>query len=212
MRAHSAWLNRCDGGPMSAVTGCRGLISIGGRGETWPMGEALRGIIRRPVGAGGAAGSLPSFTAVSNVSAFACGPGAMSSGSRTVRVLESLAPWCICCAFVGGWRTMFLTDIHRFEARTWARVPRCQRPACLSRMICAKPVTCRSPWACCPAASSNTFNMGYAATVTSPCGRAAASSASAMSVCFCCRLHRSSSTWLTSLLESRFFAFAAMRP
>jgi hypothetical protein len=50
MRAHSAWLNARDDGPMSAVIGCRGLISIGGRGETWPMGEALRGIIRRPVG------------------------------------------------------------------------------------------------------------------------------------------------------------------
>ena len=50
-RAHSAGLNGCDGGPMSwPEFRLRGLISIGGRGETWAMGEALRGIIRRPVG------------------------------------------------------------------------------------------------------------------------------------------------------------------
>src|ERR1700704_4914217 len=48
-RAHSAGLNGCDGGPMSwPEFRLRGLISIGGRGETWAMGEALRGIIRRP--------------------------------------------------------------------------------------------------------------------------------------------------------------------
>jgi len=37
-------LNGCDGGPMSwPEFRLRGLISIGGRGETWAMGEALRG-------------------------------------------------------------------------------------------------------------------------------------------------------------------------
>jgi hypothetical protein len=62
---------------------------------------------------------------------------------------------------------------------------------------------------------SSVRNCPYSTTVTSPCGRAAASSASAMFTCSWTRLHRSLSRSSISLPETRrarFFAFAAITP